>query len=412
MNNKMTYPLPPTDFDPLSQQGLQDPAAICQRAREETPVFFYPPLGVWMVTRRDDAERVLTEWEVFSNRANKPQVPEQFWDRFPPSVIEYSMVAIDPPIHTEARTVVQRSFMKQNIDPLGPVIADRAREILDGFEGIDNIDIMNTYCLELTTRTLLALYDIPDADRGIFERARDAAIKVLASAFEPMQEPDKTNVWEDYISGYEYYYRLTEQRRNSTARDIVSTMASQKNSQGGPLLSTERIALHLAEISFAGTDTTAQAMANAITFLDANPRALEAARKDPSLWANVMEETVRRRPSAPFAGRMTTRDVEINGVHIPAGQPVWISLAAANTDPRTTGCPMGFDIERAAPADHLSFTKGRHTCPGAPLARLQGAVGLRSLYERLPNLRVTPGQPLDFAPIALLPIRLSLKVEW
>jgi cytochrome P450 len=73
---------------------------------------------------------------------------------------------------------------------------------------------------------------------------------------------------------------------------------------------------------------------------------------------------------------------------------------------------MDFDIHREAPQDHFAFTKGRHTCPGAPLARLQGATGLRVLFERLPDLRVKPDQPLEFAPLALLPVRLSLQVEW
>lgn len=409
---QLDRPMPPSDFDPMSEQSFRDPASICQRAREETPVFFYPPLGVWMVTRREDAEKVLSEWETFSSLANSPQVPEEFRDRFAPSVMADSIVAIDPPRHTEARTVIQRGFIKPKIDPLEPIIEERANDIIDGLIGENTTDIMNNYCLELTTRTLMALYDLPAEDRPLFERIRDVSIKVLASVFEPMQEPEKSRVWEQYVSGYEYFYRLVEARRNSDARDIISTMASQKDSSGNPALSTERIALHLVEIAFAGTDTTAQMMANAILFLDSHPEALASAKDNRELWSRVFEETVRRRPSAPFAGRVTTKEVEIRGVKIPAGSPVWVSLAAANTDPRHSGCPMDFDINRPSPQDHLAFTKGRHTCPGAPLARLQGATGLRVLFERLPNLRVVPDQPLNFAPMALLPVRLSLQVRW
>jgi len=409
---QLVRPAPPPDFNPLSEQGFKDPASICQRAREETPVFFFQPLGVWMVTRREDAEKVLSEWETFSSLANSPAVPEEFRSRFAPSVMADSIVAIDPPRHTEARTVIQRGFMKQKIDPLEPIIEVRANDIIDGLVGANSTDIMTNYCLELTTRTLMALYDLPSDARPLFEGIRDVSIKVLASAYEPMQEPEKSQVWDKYVSGYEYFYRLVETRRNSDAHDIISTMASQKDNRGNPALTTERIALHLVEIAFAGTDTTAQMMANAILFLDKHPEALAAAKADPALWSRVFEETVRRRPSAPFAGRVTTKEVEIRGVRIPAGSPVWVSLAAANTDPRHVGCPMDFDINRSSPQDHLAFTKGRHTCPGAPLARLQGATGLRVLFERLPNLRVVPDQPLNFAPMALLPVRLSLQVCW
>lgn len=291
----------------MSEQSFRDPASICQRAREETPVFFYAPLGVWMVTRREDAERVLSEWETFSSLANSPNVPEEFRSRFAPSVMADSIVAIDPPRHTQARNVIQRGFMKPKIDPLEPIIEQRAHEIIDRFAGESGTEIMNNYCLELTTRTLMALYDLPLEDRPMFERIRDVSIKVLASVYEPMQEPEKSRVWNEYVSGYEYFYQLVEQRRNSDARDIISTMASQKDNQGNPALSTERIALHLVEIAFAGTDTTAQMMANAILFLDSHPEALAAAKADKTLWSRVFEETVRRRPSAPFAGRITTK---------------------------------------------------------------------------------------------------------
>ncbi|NTH16722.1 cytochrome P450 [Agrobacterium rhizogenes] len=405
-------PAPPPEFNPVSEASFRDPASICQRAREEVPVFFYPPLGVWIVTRHEDVELILTEWTTFSSAANSPEVPAEFRDRFPSSIMADSIVAIDPPRHTEARNVIQRGFAKPKIDPLEAVIEARAHEIIDGFANNGTAEIMNTYCLELTTRTLMALFDLPIEDRKFFEQLRDDSIRILASSYEPMQEPEKSQIWDRYITGHEYFRRLVDERRNSDAKDIVSTMASAVDSKGAPALSAERIALHLVEIAFAGTDTTAQMMANAIIFLNEHPEALAAAKADPALWSRVFEETIRRRPSAPFAGRVTTKDVEMQGITIPAGEPIWTSLVAANTDPRHHKCPMHFDIHRDVPQDHLSFTKGRHTCPGAPLARLQGAVGLRVLFERIPNLRVVPDQPLDFAPLAMLPVRLSMQVTW
>jgi cytochrome P450 len=81
-----------------------------------------------------------------------------------------------------------------------------------------------------------------------------------------------------------------------------------------------------------------------------------------------------------------TRDVEIQGVKIIlVEQTIWPSLSTADTDPQYYNCPMDFNIQRDAPQDHLAFTKGRHTFPGAPLARLHGATGLRVLFEQLPT---------------------------
>ncbi|GAC06444.1 cytochrome P450 [Paraglaciecola chathamensis] len=405
------------EFNPVSEEGFKDPALICQRARKEQPVFFYEPLGVWIVTRRDDIERVLTEWETFSSVANSPDVPANFVDRFPQEVMSRMVTAMDPPDHTQARRVLQSSFVKSKLDPLAPIIEARAHEIIDEIladpkTDRTNFEIMDTYCLNLTTKTLMALMDLPDEERPIFEQARDDAILILAQTREPFPEPAQSKLWERYISDNEYFRKYVEARRDSDAHDIISTCASARKPDGSPALSTERIAMHLIEIAFAGTDTTAQAMANAITFLSDKPDYVKEALADPLLWSNVFEETVRRRPSAPFAGRITTKDVELSGVQIPEGQAIWVALASANTDPAHTKCPMNFDIHRENGADHLAFTKGRHTCLGAPLARLQGPIGLRVLYERLPELQMIVDQPLDFADVVLLPIRQSLLVKW
>jgi cytochrome P450 len=125
-----------------------------------------------------------------------------------------------------------------------------------------------------------------------------------------------------------------------------------------------------------------------------------------------VEETVRRRPSAPFVQRAATRDVEIAGVTIPEGDRVWFSLASASNDPSHYDAPERFDIHRPNPDDHLGFSKGRHFCLGAPLGRAQSRVGLQVLFERLPSLRADLEAPLDFADLALLPLRLSLPVRW
>jgi cytochrome P450 len=405
------------DFNPTSEAGFRDPASICLRAREEQPVFFYEPLGVWIVTRRADIEQVVTEWQTYSSDANSPDVPENFVERFPQEVMSRMVTAMDPPDHTQARRVLQASFVKPKLDPLAPIIEARAHEIIDEIladpkTDRNSFEIMDTYCLNLTTKTLMALMDLPDEDRPIFEKVRDDSILILAQTREPFPEPARSELWESYVSGNEYFRRYVEARRDSDAHDIISTCASARKPDGSPALSTERIAMHLAEIAFAGTDTTAQAMANAIMFLADKPEYVKEAIADPALWANVFEETVRRRPSAPFAGRTTTKDVELSGVKIPAGQAIWVALASANTDPVQTKCPMDFDIHRDNNTDHLAFTKGRHTCLGAPLARLQGPIGLRVLYERLPELQMIADQPLDFADVALLPIRQSLRVKW
>ena len=155
-------------------------------------------------------------------------------------------------------------------------------------------------------------------------------------------------------------------------------------------------------LAAAGTDTTAQLIANAVVFLSDHPGQLAEAIEDPSLWERVIEETLRRRGSATFVQRSPNVDVEIAGVTIPADEVVWLSLASASNDPAHYDEPERWDIHREKPDDHLAFGKGRHFCLGAPIGRAEARIGLRVLFERLPDLRTVTPLPLDFAPIAIL----------
>ena len=137
-------------------------------------------------------------------------------------------------------------------------------------------------------------------------------------------------------------------------------------------MSREQVALHVCELAAAGTDTTAQLIANAVVFLSDHPGQLAEAIEDPSLWERVIEETLRRRGSATFVQRSPNVDVEIAGVTIPADEVVWLSLASASNDPAHYDEPERWDIHREKPDDHLAFGKGRHFCLGAPIGRAEG----------------------------------------
>ncbi|RCW39668.1 cytochrome P450 [Halopolyspora algeriensis] len=401
-------------FDAMSDDYYRDPASHIAEAREEHPVFFYPYLGAWIVTRREDAETVLGDWQAFSSAANSAtiDVPERYREIMPPELISQMLVGSDPPSHTVHRSVAQRGFTKDRMQALQPEIEARAHRIIDKFETRGAGELVQDFCLELTTQTIMAHLGLSYRDDPLMRQLRDDFFRVLASAQEPLEEPERSQVWDRFIEANLHLRAIVDERRDNPGTDLISDMASVRDTDGAPALSTAQITLHLAEFAAAGTDTTAQAMANAVLFLDANPGALAEALADPDLWPRVFEETVRRRPSSTFASRQTQRDVELGGVHIRQGEMIWIALAGANTDPAWAEDPFAFDIHRPDPEGHLSFTQGRHTCLGQSLARVQGATGLQVLFDRLPSLRPQPDFELDFVRMALLPVRRSLPVTW
>lgn len=400
-------------FDALSDGYFRDPAQHLASVREETPVFWYPYLNAWVVTNRDDCLTVLSDWQAFSSAANSAaDVPERHREVYPPDLVSKMIVGMDPPDHTESRSVAQRGFTKDKMERLRPEIETRAHRIIDKFEQQGYANLLEEYSLELTTQTIMALLGLEYEYESMLRQLRDDLFTVLSSAHEPLPEPRRSEVWDRFVAANLTLREIIESRRDSDADDTISVMASARKEDGTPALSTERIGLHVSEFAAAGTDTTAQAMTNAVLFLTQNPESLEDAMAEPELWANVFEETVRRRPSSTFTSRKAMNRVELSGVTIEEGDMVWVALASANTDSDHVSRPFEFDIHRPDPTDHLAFTAGRHMCLGNPLARVQGATGLRVLFERLPSLRAVNDDELDFLRMVLLPVRRSLQVTW
>ena len=141
----------------------------------------------------------------------------------------------------------------------------------------------------------------------------------------------------------------------------------------------------------AGFETTVNLLGNGIALLHDHPDERARVAADPSLWTNVVEETLRLDPPVLLTGRMAVRDTELAGRRVQAGSMVTALLGGANRDPEVFADPLRFDVARANARDHIAFSAGRHHCLGAQLARMEGEVGLRAIWERFPDLRLDAG---------------------
>jgi cytochrome P450 len=162
----------------------------------------------------------------------------------------------------------------------------------------------------------------------------------------------------------------------------------------GSQLSDSELAGTLHLMLGAGSETTTNVLSKAVIALLTHPDQLRLVRDGRATWQDVIEETLRvESPIAQLPFRFTTEQVEIAGVTIPKGDPVLIGFAAAGRDPERHGeSADSFDITRTD-KEHLSFGYGVHHCLGAPLARLEAAIGLPALFDRFPDLAL--GAPAD-----------------
>jgi cytochrome P450 len=146
-------------------------------------------------------------------------------------------------------------------------------------------------------------------------------------------------------------------------------------------------------VTGAGFETTVNLIGNAVAALVRNRDQLDRLKADPALWPNATDEVLRYDSPVQVTVRHAAEATQVCGFDIARGQLVQLMLGGANRDPEVFPDPQTFDVGRENARDHLAFSAGIHYCLGASLARLEGAVALRALFERFPDLDIA-GEPV------------------
>jgi cytochrome P450 len=152
-------------------------------------------------------------------------------------------------------------------------------------------------------------------------------------------------------------------------------------------------------------------LAEMMRLLGEHPDQWQRVRGDPSRVERIVEESLRL--SSPTQGifRIATHDVEVGGVHLPAGARLVLVYGAANRDAALYGDADGFDPDRERLKEHLAFGRGIHFCLGAALSRLEARVALEELARRIPSFRLAPTNEFRYFPSFMLRGLLRLDIE-
>ena len=419
-----TYPTL-AGFDPFAVEYLRDPEAALQQALREVPVFYYEPLKAFVVLRYDDVRRVLTDYETFSADAFQAMpVPERLRDRIPEQferagrlIIGGQILNMDPPRHTRERKTAQRTFTRPRIERTVPRIEEIANELIDGFIADGACDILADFGYALTLAVVGEMLGIPPDMRTGFRAWIGDVFGLMAPIdMEPaavtMPDDELVGAYTRMHDAYATYSRFVAERRANPGEDLASAMLSLTDDDGSPTLSDDEVLAHMVGITAAGTDTTANLIANMVRFFTETPDALSAVREEPSLWERAVEEGLRRSAISPHLFRVAVRDSEVGGVTIPAGHMVCACTASANSDPDKFPDPLRFDPRRSNAQEHLALGVGRHFCLGAPLARPEARAALQLLYRRMPGLVADLKQEIEFVPALTTRIIVSQRVRW
>ncbi|MFD7075184.1 cytochrome P450 [Nocardioides sp. NPDC059952] len=298
-----------------------------------------------------------------------------------------SLLATEPPEHTRYRKLVTRVFTVRAVEKLRARTEEIARELLDDLEkeaasGAD-VDLVTRYCGLLPITVISEVLGVPvDLRERMLELGKGAALSLdIGLGWRTFRDMEASlEEFDTWLRGHLEY--LAEHPGD----DLLSQLVALRDD--GDRLSERELRAIAGLVFAAGFETTVNLIGNGIALLHDNPAQLEVLKAQPDLWSNAADEILRLDPPVLLTGRVARRDSTIAGQAIPRGTIINTVLAAANRDPAVFTDPHTFDVTRENARDHLSFSSGRHFCLGAALARMEGEIGLRLLFERFPDLEL------------------------
>ncbi|WP_411083279.1 cytochrome P450 family protein [Streptomyces sp. cmx-18-6] len=299
------------------------------------------------------------------------------WPDMGRSAIGTNMLQADPPDHTRLRRLVAKEFTPRRIEALRPRIQEITDELLDAMVPAGRADLVRSFSLQLPLAVICELFGVPEKDREDFHRWSSEM------SAPPSQEAGQAAG--EAMAGY--LGSLIAGKRADNGNDLLGDLV--RTTDAGDRLTDQELFGMAFLLLVAGHETTNNLIASAVATLLRHPEQLAALRADYSLLDSAIEETMRYEgPVEVSAFRYTTETVVIGGTEIPAGEVVMSGLASASRDPERFSDPESFNILRD-PRElrgHIGFGHGIHACIGAPLAKLEAGIALRSLLERCPGL--------------------------
>ena len=361
-------------------------------------------MTVYLVTRHDDIKAVLSDHERFSNGRPPgfvvPGAPTVS-DQEQASAQSGNLLALDPPEHQRLRRMLTAEFTIRRMKLLEPRIVEIVDAQLDVMEKAGPpVDLVANFALPIPSLVICELIGVPYDDRDDFQQrsARQLDLSIPIPERLELQRQSRA-----------YMRSLVERSRQQPGEDILGMLVCE---HGDELTDDELIGI-ASLLLLAGHETTSNMLGLGTLALLRHPDQLAAVRDDPDAVAPAVEELLRWLSIVHTAiPRITTTDVEIAGVPIPAGELVFVSLPSGNRDPDFIDSAEVLDIGRGA-AGHLAFGHGVHHCLGAPLARMEMRIAFPALLRRFPSLALAE----DFADVPFRSFHFiyglkSLEVTW
>jgi cytochrome P450 len=381
-----------TPFDPWDDAHRSDPHELYRQMRESAPV--YRAVGpvtrrtFWFLTRYEDVVNALKDSRLGREWKKLPEgVRDQhhFDEEEAFEEVNRHLLNLDPPDHTRLRRLVSHAFTNRRIRELEPRIQRLTSQLLDDLS--DGDDLIDKLALPVPVTVIAELLGVPIEDQHHFRSMVDQSLRA--------EDPDDAMAASLELLGYTN--DAIEARRSEAGTDLLSALIHLE--EEGDRLSHSELVSMVQLLLIAGHETTVNLIGNGMLALMSNPEQRDLLANDLDLVDGAIEEMLRfNGPVETTFPRFAMEPVEFGDNVIDQGDIVIPVLLAANRDPEQFGEPNRFDMCRE-PNRHVAFGSGIHYCLGAPLARLEGRVVVRSLLSRFPSIDLAvPRDDIEWTP--------------
>ncbi len=375
---------------------IDDPKAYFDLMRSKSPVAREPYHGTLMVTGFDAAQEIL--WrrdDTFSSAVAVvgpvPPLP------FTPEGADISeqieahrdslpwgshLVCFDGEKHTNFRALLAGILNPRRVKQNEEYLYGLADQLIDGFIDKGLCNIVPEFAHAATTYAISDLMGIPESDRAELLELIGAPPSQLEGDAVHKVGPDPLIFLKPRFENY------LRERESNPGNDLMTEIAGARF-PGGSVPVIDDLARLCCFLFGAGQDTTSRLIAMGVRILAEDKELQERLRQTPGDIPNFVEEVLRFDAPVRAIYRLARRDTRVAGIDIPAGTIITICLTAASNDPAHYAHPEEFNIDRPNVREHLGFSKGKHTCLGAPLGRLESRVAIERLLARTADISIS-----------------------
>jgi cytochrome P450 len=385
-----------------SDRFVNDPYAYFDYLRKQSPVLREPHQGIVMVTGYDEALEVYNDPGSFSScmsttgpfagcpiplkgheNEDISDLIEAYRDKTP---FSDQITTMDPPEHTKHRALLTALITPKRLKENEDFMWELANSQIDTFISRGECEIVADYAQPFAVLIVSDLLGVPAEDRIKFRKQLIRQEQDQGPGIGDVEEGEVQHSPLEWL--YDTFSAYIEDRRRMPRGDILTGLAKATfpdRSVPEPL-DVARIA---ANLFAAGQETTVRLLSYAFQIVGERTDLQKRLREDRSLIPNFVEECLRIEGPVKGDFRLAKKPTKVGGLDIPAGTFLFIANSAANRDSRKFENPAEFRIDRENARLNVAFGRGRHTCPGAPLARAEAVVSLNRMFDRTRDIRIS-----------------------